>query len=87
MIALTVTVRYNPSRKAVDNMIPVAIPKIKDHRKKKWRAAIVALVMALVTGVLAAAAVAIWDKPLVWVPLLAGGAVGILTYALIAPES
>jgi hypothetical protein len=68
-------------------MIPMATPKIKDHRKEEWRAAIVALVMALVTGVLAAVAVAIWDKPLVWVPLLAGGAVGILTYALIAPES
>jgi hypothetical protein len=69
------------------NPIPVAIPKIKEHRKKELRAAIVAVVMALVTGVLAAIAVAIWDKPRVWVPLLAGSAVGILAYALIAPES
>ena len=64
-----------------------SIIKNKAQRKKEWRAAIVALVMAFVTGALAAVAVTIWDKPLTWVPLLAGGAVGILTYALIAPES
>ena len=35
--------------------------------------------------VLAAVAVAMWDKPRVWVPVLAGFAVGVISYALIAP--
>jgi len=56
-------------------------------RRKEWRAAMIALTMALVTAALAAAAVTMWDKPRAWVPLLAGFAVGIITYALIAPES
>ena len=59
----------------------------KTHRTKEWRAVIVALVAAVVAGVLAAVAVTMWDKPRVWVPVLAGYAVGIITYALIAPES
>jgi hypothetical protein len=44
-------------------------------------------VVAAVAGILAAVAVTMWDKPRVWVPLLAGYAVGIITYALIVPES
>jgi hypothetical protein len=62
----------------------------KAHRTKEWRAwraVIVALVAAVVAGVLAAVAVTMWDKPRVWVPVLTGYAVGIITYALIAPES
>ncbi len=46
-----------------------------------------ALTMALVAGAVAAVAVTMWDKPRVWVPLLSGFAVGIITYALIAPQS
>jgi hypothetical protein len=58
-----------------------------DHRKKEWKAVMIALVMAFVSGIVAAVAVAMWGKPLTWVPFLAGGAVGILAYVLIAPES
>jgi hypothetical protein len=66
--------------------MPTVLSKTKSHRNRETAAVLIALVMALVTGVLAAIAVATWDKPLIWVPVLAGGAVGILTYTLIAPE-
>jgi hypothetical protein len=39
-----------------------------------------------VAGIVAAVAVAMWGKPLTWVPILAGVAAGILTYVLIASE-
>jgi hypothetical protein len=48
---------------------------------------VVAFTAAVASAVLAAVAVAMWDKPRVWVPVLAGFAVGVITYALIAPES
>ena len=50
-----------------------------DHPKREWKAAMRALVMAFVAGIVAAAAVAMWGKPLTWVPILTGDAVGILT--------
>jgi hypothetical protein len=46
-----------------------------------------AVVVGGVAAVLASVAVTIWDKPRVWVPVLAGIAVGIIAYALAAPES
>jgi uncharacterized membrane protein HdeD (DUF308 family) len=61
--------------------------KHKAFRRKEWTAVIVALGTALVVIGVTSAALTIWDKPRAWVPILAGGALGILTYALIAPES
>jgi uncharacterized membrane protein YagU involved in acid resistance len=52
---------------------------------RQWKAVVVGFIAAIVAGVLAAVAVAMWDKPRVWVPVLAGFAVGVISYALIAP--
>jgi hypothetical protein len=57
------------------------------QRKRQRRAAII----AICTGFAAASAVAwaatMWDKPPSWVPVLAGVAIAIIAYGLIAPES
>jgi uncharacterized membrane protein YagU involved in acid resistance len=57
----------------------------KAQRMRQWKAVVVGFIAAIVAGVLAAVAVAMWDKPRVWVPVLAGFAVGVISYALIAP--
>jgi hypothetical protein len=54
---------------------------------RQRKAVVVGAVAAVVAAVLASVAVTIWDKPRVWVPVLAGIAVGIIAYALAAPES
>jgi uncharacterized membrane protein YagU involved in acid resistance len=57
----------------------------KAQRMRQWKAVVVGFIAAIVAGVLAAVAVAMWDKPRVWVPVLAAFAVGVISYALIAP--
>ncbi|MGB9473592.1 MAG: hypothetical protein WCE87_00825 [Candidatus Udaeobacter sp.] len=47
----------------------------------------VALCIGFVAALCVAWAATMWNKPPSWVPLLAGVAVGILTYVLVAPES
>jgi hypothetical protein len=58
----------------------------RSQRMRQRKAAVVGFIAAITAAVLAAVAVAMWDKPRVWVPALAGFAVGVITYALIAPE-
>jgi fatty acid desaturase len=65
---------------------PRAMRKTKGQRGKQQKAILIAIAAALVTAVVAAIAVTMWDKPREWVPILAGFAVGIITYALIAPQ-
>jgi hypothetical protein len=47
----------------------------------------IALAAAVITALVAASAVSMWDKPRAWVPILAGIGVGIIVYALAAPDS
>jgi hypothetical protein len=44
-------------------------------------------VAALVAGILTTTALTMWDKPRAWVPILTGCAIGVLAYALTAPEA
>ena len=68
-------------------MQTATLTNAKAQRMRQWKAVVVGFVAATTAGVLAAVAVAMWDKPRVWVPVLAGFAVGVISYALIAPES
>ena len=88
-INLSVACSYNPSiRKGGDNVHTIIEAKANRTREwRVWRAVIVALVAAVVAAILASVGVTMWNKPRVWVPVLAGYAVGVITYALIAPES
>jgi hypothetical protein len=66
-------------------MQTATLTNAKAQRMRQWKAVAVGFMAAIVAGVLAAVAVAMWDKPRVWVPVLAGFAVGVISYALIAP--
>jgi uncharacterized membrane protein YagU involved in acid resistance len=66
-------------------MQSATLTNAKAQRMRQWKAVVVGFIAAIVAGVLAAVAVAMWDKPRVWVPVLAGFAVGVISYALIAP--
>jgi uncharacterized membrane protein YagU involved in acid resistance len=66
-------------------MQTATLTNAKAQRMRQWKAVVVGFIAAIVAGVLAAVAVAMWDKPRVWVPVLAGFAVGVISYALIAP--
>jgi uncharacterized membrane protein YagU involved in acid resistance len=66
-------------------MQTATLTNAKAQRMRQWKAVVGGFIAAIVAGVLAAVAVAMWDKPRVWVPVLAGFAVGVISYALIAP--
>jgi hypothetical protein len=68
-------------------MPTATLTNTKAQRMRQRKAVVVGFTAAVAAAVLAAVAVAMWDKPRVWVPVLAGFAVGVITYALIAPES
>jgi uncharacterized membrane protein YagU involved in acid resistance len=68
-------------------MQTATLTNTKAQRMRQRKAVVVGFIAAIAAGVLAAVAVAMWDKPRVWVPVLAGFAVGVISYALIAPES
>jgi len=68
-------------------MPTATLTNTKAQRMRQRKAVVVGFTTAVAAAVLAAVAVAMWDKPRVWVPVLAGFAVGVITYALIAPES
>jgi uncharacterized membrane protein YagU involved in acid resistance len=63
-----------------------SVSTARSQRMRQRKAVVVGFVAAVVAAVLASVAVTIWDKPRVWVPVLAGIAVGIIAYALAAPE-
>jgi uncharacterized membrane protein YagU involved in acid resistance len=67
-------------------MQTATLTNTKAQRMRQWKAVVVGFIAAITAGVLAAVALAMWDKPRVWVPVLAGFAVGVISYALIAPE-
>jgi hypothetical protein len=56
-------------------------------RMRQRKAVVVGFIAAVAAAVLAAVAVAMWDKPRVWVPVLAGFAIGVISYTLIAPDA
>jgi hypothetical protein len=68
-------------------MQTATLANAKAQRMRQRKAVVVGFMAAVAAAVLAAVAVAMWDKPRVWVPVLAGFAVGVIAYALIAPES
>jgi uncharacterized membrane protein YagU involved in acid resistance len=67
-------------------MPTATLTNTKAQRMRQRKAVVVGFIAAVLAAVLAAVAVAMWDKPRVWVPVLAGFAVGVIIYALIAPE-
>jgi hypothetical protein len=60
--------------------------KNKAQREKEKGAVKIALIAAIATSVLLTGVLTMWGKEVSWTPLLAGLMVGILSYAVVAPE-
>jgi hypothetical protein len=60
--------------------------KTKTQQQREQTAVVISLVTAVVAGIAANQSPTIVTRPPVWVPVVAGIAIGTLAYALIAPE-